>query len=113
MQASSLEETASSMEEIASTIKSSADNSVHGNEMMQDSEKSVKEAGSIIEETTNNIELVYEASNKITEITKIIESIASQTNILKIFKFVNFFVVLFPAAKRTKKCKDKISTKSY
>ena len=82
MQASSLEETASSMEEIASTIKSSADNSVHGNEMMQDSEKSVKEAGSIIEETTNNIELVYEASNKITEITKIIESIASQTNIL-------------------------------
>ena len=70
------------MEEIASTIKSSADNSVHGNEMMQDSEKSVKEAGSIIEETTNNIELVYEASNKITEITKIIESIASQTNIL-------------------------------
>ncbi|MEI0749783.1 methyl-accepting chemotaxis protein [Brachyspira pulli] len=82
MQASSLEETASSMEEIASTIKSSADNSVHGNEMMQDSEKSVKEAGSIIEETTNNIELVYEASNKISEITKIIESIASQTNIL-------------------------------
>ena len=71
MQASSLEQTASSMEEIASTIKSSADNSLHGNEMMKDSELSVKEAGSIIEETTSNIELVYEASNKITDITKI------------------------------------------
>ena len=51
-------------------------------EMMKDSEVSVKEAGNIIEETTSNIELVYEASNKITDITKIIEGIASQTNIL-------------------------------
>ena len=60
MQASHLEETASSMEQIASTIKSSADNSVRGNRMMQDSEKSVQEAGDIIEATTNNIELVFE-----------------------------------------------------
>ncbi len=82
MQASHLEETASSIEQIASTIKSSADNSVIGNKMMQDSEKSVQEAGSIIEATTNNIELVYEASNKITDIIKIIENIAFQTNIL-------------------------------
>ena len=82
MQASHLEETASSMEQIASTIKSSADNSVRGNKMMQDSEKSVQEAGDIIEATTNNIELVYEASNKITDIIKIIENIAFQTNIL-------------------------------
>ena len=82
MQASHLEETASSMEQIASTIKSSADNSVRGNKMMQDSEKSVQEAGEIIEATTNNIELVFEASNKITDITKIIENIAFQTNIL-------------------------------
>ncbi|MEI0559291.1 methyl-accepting chemotaxis protein [Brachyspira intermedia] len=82
MQASHLEETASSMEQIASTIKSSADNSVRGNQMMQDSEKSVQEAGEIIEATTNNIELVFEASNKITDITKIIENIAFQTNIL-------------------------------
>ncbi|WP_028328952.1 methyl-accepting chemotaxis protein [Brachyspira alvinipulli] len=82
MQASHLEETASSMEQIASTIKSSADNSVRGNRMMQDSEKSVQEAGDIIEATTNNIELVFEASNKITDIIKIIENIAFQTNIL-------------------------------
>ncbi|WP_300367510.1 methyl-accepting chemotaxis protein [Brachyspira sp.] len=82
MQASSLEETASSMEQIASTIKSSADNSLRGNHMMQDSEKAVQEAGEIIEATTNNIELVYDASNKITDIIKIIENIAFQTNIL-------------------------------
>ena len=82
MQASHLEETASSMEQIASTIKSSADNALKGNNMMIDSERAVQEAGDIIEATTNNIELVYDTSNKITDIIKIIESIAFQTNIL-------------------------------
>lgn len=81
-QASGLEETASSMEEIASTIKSSADHTVEGNNMMIASRNAIEEAGRIIEETTQNIEAVYESSSKISAITKIIESIAFQTNIL-------------------------------
>ena len=81
-QASGLEETASSMEEIASTIKSSADHTVEGNNMMISSRNAIEEAGRIIEETTQNIEAVYESSSKISAITKIIESIAFQTNIL-------------------------------
>ena len=81
-QASGLEETASSMEEIASTIKSSADHTVEGNNMMINSRNAIEEAGRIIEETTQNIEAVYESSSKISAITKIIESIAFQTNIL-------------------------------
>ncbi|WP_157150629.1 methyl-accepting chemotaxis protein [Brachyspira sp. SAP_772] len=81
-QASGLEETASSMEEIASTIKTSAEHTVEGNNMMINSRHAIDEAGRIIEETTKNIEAVYESSSKISAITKIIESIAFQTNIL-------------------------------
>ncbi|PCG20589.1 methyl-accepting chemotaxis protein [Brachyspira sp. G79] len=81
-QAASLEETASSMEEMASTIKSSTDHAVAGNDMMVTSKEAVESAGKIIAETTLNIEEVYEASEKIRNITKIIEDIAFQTNIL-------------------------------
>ncbi|WP_157154537.1 methyl-accepting chemotaxis protein [Brachyspira murdochii] len=81
-QAASLEETASSMEEMASTIKSSTDHAVAGNDMMVTSKEAVESAGKIIAETTINIEEVYEASEKIRNITKIIEDIAFQTNIL-------------------------------
>ncbi|MDA0083783.1 methyl-accepting chemotaxis protein [Brachyspira hyodysenteriae] len=81
-QASSLEETASSMEEMASTIKSSAQNSVDGNEVMIASRNAVVEGGSVIADTTKMIEDVYDASAKIKNITKVIEDIAFQTNIL-------------------------------
>ncbi len=80
--ASGLEETASSMEEIASTIKSSAEHTLEGNNMMINSKKAIDEAGRVIEESTQNIEAVYESSSKISAITKIIENIAFQTNIL-------------------------------
>ncbi|MEI0606300.1 methyl-accepting chemotaxis protein [Brachyspira pulli] len=81
-QASSLEETASSMEEMASTIKSSAQNSVDGNKVMIDSKNAVEEGGSVIADTAKMIEEVYESSAKIRDITKVIENIAFQTNIL-------------------------------
>ncbi len=82
MQAASLEETASTMEEISSTIKASAENSVAGNEKMLQSKHAIERAGEIISETASNIEEVYEFSMKIADITKVIESIAFQTNIL-------------------------------
>ena len=81
-QASSLEETASSMEEMASTIKSSAQNSVDGNNVMISSRNAVAEGGSVIADTAKMIEEVYESSAKIRDITKLIENIAFQTNIL-------------------------------
>ena len=81
-QAASLEETASSMEEMASTIKSSTSHSVEGNNMMKESMESIKNAGAIIVETTKSIEEVNEDSEKIKNITKVIEDIAFQTNIL-------------------------------
>ncbi|ELV05403.1 methyl-accepting chemotaxis protein McpB [Brachyspira hampsonii 30599] len=81
-QASSLEETASAIEEMASTIKSSASHSVEGNDMMIASKKAVENGAGVISETTKSIEEVYESSEKIKSITKTIEDIAFQTNIL-------------------------------
>ena len=81
-QAASLQETAASMEQMASTIKSSTEYSLTGNDMMISSKSSIDEAGDIIIQTTSNIEEVYETSTKIRNITKIIEDIAFQTNIL-------------------------------
>ena len=49
---------------------------------MNSSKSSIDEAGNIIIQTTASIEEVYEASTKIRNITKIIEDIAFQTNIL-------------------------------
>ncbi len=81
-QAASLEQTASSMEQMASAIQQSTDNSISGNEMMKVSAKYVDEASIVIGSTTQNIEDVRESSVKISDITKIIENIAFQTNIL-------------------------------
>ena len=81
-QAASIEETSASMAEISSTIKDSADKSINGSKMILESKTSVENAGNIISETTSNIEEVHEASSKIKDITKIIEDIAFQTNIL-------------------------------
>ncbi|WP_300758208.1 methyl-accepting chemotaxis protein [uncultured Brachyspira sp.] len=81
-QAASIEETSASMAEISSTIKDSADKSINGSKMILESKTSVENAGDIIAETTSNIEEVHEASSKIKDITKIIEDIAFQTNIL-------------------------------
>ena len=81
-QAASIEETSASMNEISNNIRQSSNDSVNGNKMIMDSKDSIENAGNIISETTKNIEEVHEASSKIKAITKIIEDIAFQTNIL-------------------------------
>ena len=81
-QAASIEQTSASMNEISSNVKISANNSISSNQMITDVKSSVTDAGNIILETTNNIEEVHQASNKIKDITKIIEDIAFQTNLL-------------------------------
>ena len=81
-QSSSLEETAASIEEMVSNIKTSAEKSLQGKEMMSESMKYIEGAADIIKQTALNIEEVYHSSEKIKDITKIIEDIAFQTNIL-------------------------------
>ena len=81
-QAASIEQTSASMTQIMSNIKASTDASLNGSKIIQESKTSVEDTSSIIAETTKNIEEVHEASSKIKDITKIIEDIAFQTNIL-------------------------------
>ena len=81
-QFSSLKHTASFMEKMASIIKNSSEKSLLGNNMMNDAIKSLDEAELIIDSTTKSMDLVYESSKKITNITKLIEDIAFQTYLL-------------------------------
>lgn len=81
-QAASIEETSASMNEISNNIRQSSNDSINGNKMILDSKEAIENAGNIISDTTKNIEEVHEASTKIKDITKIIEDIAFQTNIL-------------------------------
>ncbi|MCZ9850350.1 methyl-accepting chemotaxis protein [Brachyspira hyodysenteriae] len=81
-QASSLEETASTMNEMASSVKFAVSDISDSTNMVVEAKEYVNKAGGIIEESVNKMDAVYEASSKIMDITKMIESIAFQTNIL-------------------------------
>ena len=80
--AANLEETASSMQEIASAITMATNNSVKGNEMMNDCKIAIENAASVVEDTVKSISEVNEDSEKIKDIIRVIEGIAFQTNIL-------------------------------
>ena len=81
-QASSLEETAASMNQMASAIKESAENVATSTSMVSEAKEHLTKAGEIVEDSVSKMDDVYEASNKIMDITKLIENIAFQTNIL-------------------------------
>ena len=70
------------MNEMASTIKESTENVSQSADMVLDAKESLNKAGVIIEESVNKMHDVYESSSKIMDITKLIENIAFQTNIL-------------------------------
>ena len=81
-QASSLEETAASMNQMSSAIKESAEGVAQSTSMVSEAKESLNKAGNIVEESVNKMNDVHEASTKIMDITKLIENIAFQTNIL-------------------------------
>ena len=81
-QASSLEETAASMNQMASAIKESAENVSTSTSMVSEAKEDLIKAGNIVEDSVSKMNDVYESSNKIMDITKLIEGIAFQTNIL-------------------------------
>ncbi|MEI0525239.1 methyl-accepting chemotaxis protein [Brachyspira murdochii] len=81
-QASSLEETAASMNQMASAIKESAENVATSTSMVSEAKEHLNKAGEIVEDSVSKMNDVYESSNKIMDITKLIENIAFQTNIL-------------------------------
>ena len=81
-QASSLEETAASMNQMAGNIMESTESVSESTSMVLDAKEFLDKAGSIVEESVRKMDDVHQASSKIMDITKLIEDIAFQTNIL-------------------------------
>lgn len=81
-QAASLEQTASSMEELATTLSQSSDSSLHANKLANDSITKAEDGIQVMSKTIDAMAGISELSNKIGEITTVIDSIAFQTNLL-------------------------------
>ena len=81
-QASSLEETAASLEELTSTVRQNADNAHQANQLSQEASDIAAEGGDRAKQVVTTMGEISASSNKIAEITNLIDSIAFQTNIL-------------------------------
>ncbi|MGF6572233.1 methyl-accepting chemotaxis protein [Paraburkholderia sp. GAS333] len=81
-QASSLEETAASMEQMTSTVQQNADNATQANTLVTRAADAALEGGRAVERVVSTMGKISRSSQKIAEITTVIESIAFQTNIL-------------------------------
>ncbi|MGF6773905.1 methyl-accepting chemotaxis protein [Paraburkholderia sp. GAS199] len=81
-QASSLEETAASMEEITSTVQQNADHAAQANTLVTTAADAALEGGRAVERVVSTMGEISRSSQKIAEITSVIEGIAFQTNIL-------------------------------
>ncbi|WBT56321.1 methyl-accepting chemotaxis protein [Kosakonia oryzendophytica] len=81
-QASSLEQTAASMNELSVTVKHNMDNAKEANNYIQHVQSIVNESNNDLSLLKASIDDISASSNKISEITSIIDGIAFQTNIL-------------------------------
>ncbi|XUW91516.1 Cache 3/Cache 2 fusion domain-containing protein [Burkholderia sp. M6-3] len=81
-QASSLEETAASMEQITSTVQQNADHAAQANNLVTRAANAALEGGRAVERVVSTMGEISRSSQKIAEITSVIEGIAFQTNIL-------------------------------
>lgn len=81
-QASALEETAASMEELSAVVKQNAENASQASMLAQNASKTANEGGDIVEGVIQTMTNISSSSQKISDITTVINSIAFQTNIL-------------------------------
>ncbi|MGK9174043.1 MCP four helix bundle domain-containing protein [Yokenella regensburgei] len=81
-QASSLEETAASMNQLSATVKRNLDNAKEANNFISNVQTIVNDSNRELSSLQNSINDISASSNKIAEITNIIDGIAFQTNIL-------------------------------
>ncbi len=81
-QASSLEETAASMEELSSTVKTNSDTAREANQLAALATQAAEQGGTIVGNVVATMKTIAASSNKIADITSVIDSIAFQTNIL-------------------------------
>lgn len=81
-QSASLTQTASSIEEMTSTMERNSENTIQARQVAREAANSADQGGSVVNEVISHMHNIRESSQKITDIIKLIDSIAFQTNIL-------------------------------
>ncbi|SNY68573.1 methyl-accepting chemotaxis protein [Enterobacter sp. CC120223-11] len=81
-QASSVEETSASMEQLAATVQHNADNMEQTQQLVGETSRAVHQGGETVTHAVSTMDDIRAASKRIEDITRVIESIAFQTNIL-------------------------------
>ncbi|MGR2737426.1 methyl-accepting chemotaxis protein [Billgrantia sp. Q4P2] len=81
-QAASLEETASSMEELTATVRQNADNARQASGLALEASTTAERGGEVVDHVVKTMGGISASSQKISDITSVIDSIAFQTNIL-------------------------------
>ncbi|EHD22051.1 MULTISPECIES: methyl-accepting chemotaxis protein [Brenneria] len=81
-QASALEETAASMEQLTSIVKQNADNAHQAAKLARQTSVTAQKGGEITGDVVTTMQHIALSSQKISDITSVIDGIAFQTNIL-------------------------------
>lgn len=81
-QASSVEETSASMEQLAATVQQNAANMSQTQALVDQASQAVHQGGETVNNAVATMDDIRNASQRIADITHVIESIAFQTNIL-------------------------------
>ncbi|MFJ5854652.1 methyl-accepting chemotaxis protein [Enterobacter cancerogenus] len=81
-QASSVEETSASMEQLAATVQQNAANMEQTQQLVGETSRAVHQGGETVTHAVATMDDIRDASKRIEDITRVIESIAFQTNIL-------------------------------
>lgn len=83
-QASALAETASALEQLTATVANTAENAQHVQQLVTEGGSIMKRNNEVMDATTRQMDGIHQASQKMSEIITVIESIAFQTNILSL-----------------------------
>ena len=81
-QAAAVVETAASMEELTATVKNNADNARHASKLAAEASHTATQGGHVMRDVVSTMNAINTSSQKIADITAVINSIAFQTNIL-------------------------------
>ncbi len=81
-QAASLEETAATLEELTSTLSNTASNTEQARQFVSGVASAVRDNGAVMNDVSTRIQEISNDSQKMSEIIKVIDGIAFQTNIL-------------------------------
>ncbi|MBS0849223.1 methyl-accepting chemotaxis protein [Citrobacter sp. JGM124] len=81
-QAASLEETAASMEQLTATVKQNAENARQASQLALSASDTARRGGKVVDDVVKTMSEIAGSSQKISDITSVIDGIAFQTNIL-------------------------------